>query len=37
MAYGFGDAVAALTNPDAGTRLSALSHLYRYRAERRTL
>ena len=36
MAYGFDDAVAALTNPDAGTRLSALSHLYRYRAERRT-
>ena len=35
--YGFGDAVSALTDASAGTRLSALSHLYRFRMERRTV
>ena len=34
--YGFGDAVSALTDASAGTRLSALSHLYRFKMERRT-
>ena len=35
--YGFGDIVSALTDAIAETRLSALTHLYRFRMERRTL